>query len=64
MLIFSGCAKVRIMKETYGREQLTLAPQHDANVLGILYSKVDKKKGDTMTEAGERYYHAGGKLSF
>jgi len=57
------CSKDGILKATYGREQLTPAPQHTAQGLGIFYHKLDKKQIITMTEAGEKYCPAGGKFS-
>jgi hypothetical protein len=61
---FRLCTKDGILKGFYGREQLTPAPQHDAKALGIQYSKLDKTKPITMTEAGEMFCPVGGKLSY
>jgi hypothetical protein len=38
------CSKDGILKETYGGEQLTPAPQHTALGLGIFYQRLDRKK--------------------
>lgn len=58
------CSKDGILKGTCGREQLSPAPQHTAHGLGIFYQWLDRKKTITMTEAGEKYCLAGGKLSY
>lgn len=58
------CSKDGILKGTFGREQLTPAPQHTAEGLGIFYKKLDRKKIITMREAGEKYCPAGRKFSY
>jgi len=58
------CTENGIIEKTFGREQLTPHPELTPESMGINYSKLDKFKVITLTQAGEMYSKLGGKLSY